>query len=153
MSTDVADLVRRHFNTHDTFARHMGIEVIEVKPGYAKAVMPLETSHKNGVGLAHGGAIFGLADVAFGGASNSSGEVALGIVSSINYMSAGKIGPLTAEAKELRRSRRLGHYEVLVFDGNGALMAVCRATAYFRGDVLPGTPAGQPARVTPESSA
>jgi len=142
MTTDVSDLVRRHFNTHDTFARHLDIEVVEVKPGYAKAVMPLETPQKNGVGLAHGGAIFGLADIAFGGACCSSGEVALGVVSSINYLSAGKKGPLTAEAKELRRSRKLGHYEVLVFDGDGALMAVCRATAYFRGDLFPGMPGG-----------
>ena len=142
METNISDLVRRHFNTHDTFARHMGIEVLEVKPGYAKAVMPLETAQKNGVGLAHCGAIFGLADVAFGGASNSSGDVALGIVSSINYMSAGKTGPLTAEARELHRSRKLGHYEVLIFDGNNVLMAVCRATAYFRGDALPGVPGG-----------
>ena len=142
MSADIAGLVQRHFNSHDTFARHMGIEVLEVKPGYAKAVMPLETPQKNGLGLAHGGAIFGLADVAFGSASNSSGEASLGIVSSINYMSAGKIGPLTAEARELHRSRKLAHYEVLIFDGAGTLMAVSRATAYFRGDLLPGIPDG-----------
>ena len=140
MSTDISALVLRHINTHDTFARHMGIEVLEVKPGYAKAVMPLDIPQKNGVGLAHGGAVFGLADVAFGGASNARGKVALGIVSSINYMSAGKTGPLTAEARELHRSRKLGHYEVLVSDGNGVLMAVCHATAYFRGDVFPGMP-------------
>jgi len=142
MTMDTFDLVRRHFNTHDTFARHMGIEMIEVQSGYAKATMPLETPQKNGVGLAHGGAVFGLADVAFGGACNATGEVALGIVSSINYMSAGKTGPLTAEARELHRSRKLGHYEVRVFDGNETLMAVCRATAYFRGDSLPGMPDG-----------
>jgi acyl-CoA thioesterase len=140
MKADTFDLVRRHFNIYDTFARHMGIELIEVKSGWAKAVMPLEAPQKNGVGLAHGGAIFGLADVAFGGACNSSGEVALGVVSSINYMAAGKVGPLTAEAKELHRSHKLGHYEVLIFDGNGTLMAVCRAMAYFLGDSLPGIP-------------
>jgi len=138
MNTDTCDLVRRHFTLHDTFARHMGIELTEVKSGYAKAVMPLEEPQKNGVGLAHGGAIFGLADVAFGGACNASGKVALGVVSSINYMSAGKVGPLTAEARELHRSHKLGHYEVLVFDGNEALMAVCHATAYFLDGSLPG---------------
>ena len=138
--TNICEIVRRHFSTHDTFARHMGIELLDVQPGYARAAMPLETPQKNGVGLAHGGAIFGLADVAFGLASNASGKVALGVVSSINYLSAGTAGPLTAEARELHRSRKLGHYEVLVFDGNGALMAVCRATAYFRGDSFPGVP-------------
>lgn len=140
--TDIPELVKRHFNTRDAFARHMGMEVLEVKPGYARVVMPLEAPQKNGVGLAHGGAIFGLADVAFGGACNSSGEVALGVVSSIHYLSAGKQGPLTAEARELHRSRKLGHYEVHVFDGNGVLMAVCRATAYYRGDSLPDATSG-----------
>jgi len=140
MSADMSALVLRHFSTHDTFARHMGIELLEIKPGYAKAVMPLDAPQKNGVGMAHGGAIFGLADVAFGGACNSSGAVALGIVSSINYLSSGTTGPLTAEARELRRSRKIGHYEVDVFDGNGVLMAVCRATAYFRSDMLPCVP-------------
>ena len=138
--TNTSEIVRRHFRTHDTFADHLGIELLEVKPGYAKAAMPLEAPQKNGVGLAHGGAIFGLADVAFGGASNANGKVALGVVASINFLSAGTTGPLTAEARELHRSRKLGHYEVQVFDGNGALMAVCRATAYFRGDSFPGLP-------------
>jgi len=140
MSTDTFDLVRNHFATYDTFARHMGIEMLEVKSGYAKAAMPLETPQKNGVGLAHGGAIFGLADVAFGGACNASGKLALGIASSINYITAATIGPLTAEARELRRSRKIGHYEVRIVDGNGVLIAVCHATAYFRGDALPGIP-------------
>ncbi len=140
VSPDCCELTRRHFNTHDTFAVHLGIEMTVVRPGYAEAVMPLDAAHKNGVGLAHGGAIFALADVAFGGASNSTGEVALGIVSSINYMAPGKVGPLRAEAQELQRSKKVGHYEVRIFDGNGRLLAVCRATAYYRGDLLPGVP-------------
>ena len=144
MSTGTFDLVRRHFNTHDAFARHMGIEMLEVKSGYARAAMPLEAAQKNGVGLAHGGAIFGLADVAFGGACNAGGTLALGITSSINYMAAATVGPLMAEARELRRSRKVGHYEVCIFDGNGALIAVSHATAYFRGDALPGVPDNGP---------
>jgi acyl-CoA thioesterase len=128
--------VRRHFNTHDTFAVHLGIEMTEIGPGRARAVMPLEAAQKNGVGLAHGGALFALADIAFGGACNSSGETALGVSSSIRYLKGGKVGPLSAEACEISRSRKLGHYEIRVFDGNGELLSVCQATAYFRGDRL-----------------
>ena len=128
--------VRRHFNTHDTLAVHLGIEMTEVGPGWAKAVMPFNAAHKNGVGLAHGGALFALADIAFGGACNSSGETALGVTSSIRYLKGGKVGPLSAEAREISRSRKLGHYEVRIFDGNNELLSVCHATAYFRGDRL-----------------
>lgn len=139
-SSDVCGLVRRHFTEHDTFAGHMGIEITEASEGRAEAVMPLGAAQKNGVGLAHGGALFALADVTFGVASNSRGAVALGVVSSISYLAPGKVGPIRARAREISRSRKLGHYEVEVFDGRDALLAVCRATAYYRGDLLPGVP-------------
>ena len=139
-SVDVHELVREHFTKYDSFAEHLGIELVQAGAGYCKAVMPLAKAQMNGVGLAHGGALFALADVAFGCASNSHGNVALGIVSSINYVAPGKIGPLCAEARELHRSKRLGHYEVVVCDGEGKTLALCRATAYYRGDLLPGVP-------------
>ena len=37
---------------------------------YARVSMPITENNKNGMGLAHGGAIFALADVAFGAAAN-----------------------------------------------------------------------------------
>ncbi len=135
------DIVRRHVLKEDTFGRHLGIEIETVGPGRCTAVMPLTEHTLNGLGVIHGGALFALADVAFGGAANSHGIVALNITSSINFVAAGKSGPLRAEARELRRAEKLGHYEVQIFDGNGGLLAVFRAAAYYRGDLLPGVPA------------
>ena len=139
-SFDVHEHVREHFTKYDTFAAYLGIELVQLGAGWCKATMPLGKEQSNGVGLAHGGAIFALADVAFGGACNSSGTVALGIVSSINYLAPGKIGPLRAEAREVHRSKKLGHYEIVVCDGEGKTLAICQATAYYRGDLLPGVP-------------
>ncbi len=58
---------------NDRFAEHTGIELVEVSKGYARAEMKVEEKHLNGLGLAHGGAIFTLADLAFAAACNSHG--------------------------------------------------------------------------------
>ena len=63
--------VRYHFNHHDPFARHMGIELLEVGPEHGVAIMPLDERHRNGMGHAHGGAIFALVDMTFATVSNA----------------------------------------------------------------------------------
>ena len=55
----------------DLFARHTGIELRDVGPGWAKASMKIQPCHFNGARTVHGGAIFTLADFAFAAASNS----------------------------------------------------------------------------------
>ena len=64
--------VRYHFNHYDPFARHMGIELLEVGPEHGVAIMPLDERHRNGMGHAHGGAIFALGDMTFAPDSNNS---------------------------------------------------------------------------------
>ena len=65
--------VRYHFNHHDPFARHMGIELLEVGSEHGVAIMPLDERHRNGMGHAHGGAIFALVDMTFATVSNAAG--------------------------------------------------------------------------------
>ena len=55
--------VRRHFDAHDTFARHLGIDIVEIGQDRAVVSMPFDERHRNGMGHAHGGAIFALADL------------------------------------------------------------------------------------------
>ena len=50
----------------DQILRLMDMKVEEASPGYAKVSMPLADKVKNGMGMAHGGTIFSLADIAFG---------------------------------------------------------------------------------------
>ena len=49
---------------HDKLMRHLGMTIEEASREYARVTMPIEEHNKNGMGLAHGGAIFALADVA-----------------------------------------------------------------------------------------
>jgi acyl-CoA thioesterase len=122
-------LVRR-----DRFAAAIGVKLLEVREGYARARLRLGSDHLNGVGVAQGGAIFTLADTAFAAASNSGGQVAVALDASITFARAALPGALTAEAREEARTRRTSVCTVRVTDAAGALVALFRGTA-FRKDV------------------
>ena len=104
--------VRYHFNHHDPFARHMGIELLEVGPEHGVAIMPLDERHRNGMGHAHGGAIFALVDMTFATVSNAAGLYCVNAQTNISYLEPGRIGPLRGEARKIRSGRNLGTYDV-----------------------------------------
>jgi acyl-CoA thioesterase len=82
----------------------------------------------NAVGFAHGGAVFALADQAFGLASNLGKEPQVALCASINYLKPGK-GALEAVAVKTFETRRTSLYEVRVYD-EGELIAVFQGTGY-----------------------
>lgn len=126
----------------DRFVRRCGIELLEVRPGYARTRMVLEPTHWNALGFVQGGAIFTLADYAFAAASNAHGTVAVGINVSISYMKAAKEGTLVAEARELSRNFKLACYTVEVKDDAGDLVAVFQGMVYRKLDPVPGVGPG-----------
>ena len=72
---DYLENARRVFK-EDYFATEAaGIVIDEVEPGYAKCTMPLGKIHKNAAGNVMGGAVFTLADFAFGVAANTEERV------------------------------------------------------------------------------
>lgn len=121
----------------DRYAAHSGIELVEVSPGYARARMALQPCHLNGLDIAHGGAIFTLADFAFALASNSHGTVAVAINANLTIMKAAREGTLVAEAREVSRNPKLGNYTVEVRDDAGDLVALFQGLAYRKADPLP----------------
>jgi len=128
--------VVRNFFKNDRFADHVGIELLEVSEGRAKAKMEIQEHHLNGVNIAHGGAIFSLADLAFAVASNSHRTIALGINANISYLKAAAGGTLIAEAKEVSLNLKLATYEVRVTDENNDLIAIFLGTVYRKKDKL-----------------
>jgi len=127
----------RVFTTEDLFARHVGIELLEVEPGRARVVMEIQPFHFNGARTVHGGAIFTLADFAFAAASNSYGTLAMGINASISFVKAATGGRLFAEAQEVARNQRLASYTVKVTDDAGAVVAIFQGMVYRKKDELP----------------
>lgn len=128
--------IQKFFSERDRFAKHCGIELLEVGKGYAKARMKISEEHLNGVDLVHGGAIFTLADLAFAASCNSHGILAVAINVSISYLKAGTRGALIAEAEEVACNPRLGSYTIRVTDDEGDLVAIFQGMAYRKKERL-----------------
>ena len=121
--------LKRHFEESDRLAQLLGIKVEEAHRGYARLRMELEEKHRNGVGLAHGGVIFTLADVAFAVAANAEHtSAALSAQTSLSFLRMGEKGPLTAEAHTLHDGRTLVVVDVEIRDGSAKLLATARIT-------------------------
>ncbi len=116
----------------DKFTKLMGIQLLEVKRGYCKAMMTVTRDMLNFHNLAHGAAIFSLADVAFAAASNSYDYTALGLNMNINYRSPANEGmKLTAEAFEESRGRRTAVYRIVVKHGR-KIVAIAQGMVYIK---------------------
>jgi len=122
----------------DGLCKTLGITFRSGGPGRAEVAMTVDARHLNFNGGGHGGAIFALADSAFGLASNSHGPVASGIAAHITYQAAVAAGDtLVARASEAQRSRRIGVYRIDVVreEGGGEETAVSSftGTVYVKG--------------------
>ena len=118
----------------DPFVRSLGITCSDAGPGTATVAMTVGPQHLNFNGTCHGGAIFTLADTAFGLASNSHGKVAAGIDAHITYQQAARAGDrLQAHATEVSRSRKLAIYRIDVTRGDGVAISSFTGTVYVTG--------------------
>jgi LAO/AO transport system kinase len=129
----IAALVAR-----DGLCSALGITFRSGGPGRAEVAMTVDSRHLNFNGGCHGGAIFALADSAFGLASNSHGPVAAGIDAHITFQAAVSAGDaLVARASEVQRSRRIGVYRIDVVrpeaDGGETAVSSFTGTVYVKG--------------------
>lgn len=124
------------FRREDKFAQHCGIELLDVGAGFSRVKMELQPYHLNGLGGAHGGAIFTLADFAFAAACNSHGTVAVALNVSISYVRAVAKGVLYAQAEEISRGNRTGNYVIRVMDEEKRLVAMFNGLAFRKPQTL-----------------
>lgn len=121
----------------DSYARHLGARLVEIRPGYARVAMELGPQHLNFMGMIHGGVIFGLADVAFGAAANSFGTRAMALSVGIDFLAAPAVqGEMTAEVEIVARAGKMGYYRMVVTDAGGKVVAQCKGWAYHTGRPL-----------------
>jgi acyl-CoA thioesterase len=131
----MSDAIER-FIENDSFARSIGVEILEHGQGTARARLELKKEHLNSAGTAHGGLIFSLADAVFSVASNSHGTLAVAINVSISFFKAVKEGILTAEGREISLNPKLATYLIDVRDETGDLVACFQGTVYRKRDRL-----------------
>lgn len=123
---DTEEFLRR-----DHFASLLGIELCEAENGRARARLKIDEKHLNGLNMAHGGAIFGLADLVFAAASNSYDRIAVGIHADIYFLKSVRKGEvLTGEATELSRSDKIATYAIKITNDQDELIACFRGMVY-----------------------
>ncbi len=118
------------FLRQDKFAQFLGIEILEVGPGWAKARLLLREDHLNIHRTVHGGTLFSLADAVFSAASNSHGPAAVAINATVSFLRAINTGFLFAEAKEISLNKTLAIYDVRVVSETGDLISTFQGMVY-----------------------
>ena len=120
-------------NREDTFSQRVGVKLVELLPGFARTTLAITDESINIYKMAHGGAIFSVADQACEAAGNSLGEPAVALQQNIHFLTAGKSGDfLEATAKVSHRSKRIGLIEFEVRNQEGLLVANGQQVIYFR---------------------
>ncbi len=139
------------FLKQDLFARRAGVELLELRPGYAKARMEITPDHLNAAGVCQGGALFTLADLAFAAVANSYNQMTLSLSANITFLRAVSKGTLYAEAREVHHHQRIPYIEVHITTADGEAVAILCSTGYRKKDPLPTGPAEStaPSRPTP----
>ena len=136
MEEDPKEILKRIFdkvNSEDTFARLIGIKLIELQPGFARTTLSITDETINIYQMAHGGAIYSVSDQACEAAGNSFGDPAVALQHSIHFLNAGKSGDLLeATAKVAHQSNRIGLIEFEVRNQAGLLLATGQQIIYFK---------------------
>ena len=135
---------------NDACSRALGLEIMEVRAGYARLRMAVRDDFLNGHQICHGGLIFTLADSTFAFACNSYNLNTVASGCSIEFLRPVHGGDvLTAEAVEQTLNGRTGIYDIRVTNRAGDTVAMFRGkSAQIKGNVIPpiasGTAAASP---------
>lgn len=117
----------------DPMARFLGIEIDEVKSGYARCSVTIKPEYLNAVERAHGTIIFSVIDQALAVASNSTGMIAVSINISINFVSAAIDGEkIFAEAVPVNIGKKVSVWRIEVRGTSDKLIATAEGLAYHK---------------------
>ena len=117
--------------TNNQFWTFLGMEILDVRKGWAKIRLPFSEKLTNGIGVAHGGAIFSPADSAVGMALVGlleKDETLSTLEMKINYLKPLSRGDIIAEARIVHRGTMTAIGDVEVRDDEGNLIAKALAT-------------------------
>lgn len=108
-----------------------GIEIEEVRAGYARLSMAVRADMLNGHRIVHGGMVFALADTAFAYVCNGRNEKTVAAQASIVFLGSATEGEtLIAVAEEAASAARSGVTRVSIATGEGRPIA--EFTGYSR---------------------
>lgn len=117
------------------YSRHLGIEVVEVSPGYAKVTGVVTSEHANWLGRTHGGWVMSIADAAFSISSNTVPGIYVAVQFNINFVGNPPIGErVWAEGRVEHQGKTLAVVDIRVTDSQGRTLATATGTAVAVGE-------------------
>lgn len=116
----------------DYFSQWLGIEVLEIVEGTCKLKMQIKKEMLNGFGIAHGGIAYSFADSALAFASNSYGQKAVSIETSISHLvSLVENDIIIAEAFQQSNGNKIAIYTIeIVNETTDEKVALFKGTVY-----------------------
>jgi acyl-CoA thioesterase len=135
---EVAARASTTMHAADSAAQFVGLQVQEVRRGFAKLALTVRPEMLNGHQICHGGYMFILADTALAHASNSYNQVAVAATASIEFLRPVHLDDtLTGIAEEQVLQGRNGIYDVRVTNQRDELVALFRGkTRLIRGKIV-----------------
>jgi len=117
----------------DPMATFLGIEADEVRNGYARCSVTIRPEFLNAVERAHGAIIYAVMDQAFAVASNSTGNIAVSVNFSVNYISAAVDGEkIFAEATPVNIGKKVSVWRIEVRGKGDKIIASGEGVAYHK---------------------
>ena len=126
--------IRQHGRDANPFFISMGIEIVSYEQGKAVLKMQVRPDMHNGVGWLQGGMLVALADEAIALALYTllkENEGIATISESTSFVKGVREGVIVAEAKVIKKGRRVAFAEAEVFLENGKKTMLSRTSAAF----------------------
>lgn len=118
------------------FGELIGVEIIDLGPGEARAKIAVADRHKQPNGVVHGGVFASLAETVTSAATHAAvrdeGLVALGQSNDATFLRPIREGHVNATARPRQRGRSTWVWDVELSDDEGELCALVRMTIAVR---------------------
>ena len=131
LAPELKEIIIETMKTQSPYWSLLGIELVDIKKGWAQVRLPFDKKLVHPLGIAHGGAIFSPADSAVAMAligMVEKDETFVTIEMKINYLATFTKGEIIAEAKIIHKGRNTALGDIIVTNGNGELVAKALAT-------------------------
>jgi acyl-CoA thioesterase len=136
---ELAEACAQAMLENDACTKALGIELLEVRAGYARMQMTVRDDFLNGHAICHGGLMFTLADSTFAFACNTYNVNTVAAGCSIEFLRPVQGGDtLTAEAVEQSLTGRTGIYDIRITNRANETVAMFRGkSSQIKGTVIP----------------
>ena len=132
-SQKILETLRANLSAINATVDHQEASVVtEVGDGTSVVEVKLVQESLNPLGMAHGGLIFTLCDVATGVAARTGGRITVTLDSNIHFLRRAKdTEKLVARGRVVKEGRTTGLVTAEVFNDEGKLIATADMTVYY----------------------